>query len=144
METSVKKVKIYCIVLSALALFDALSFYLACIGSEYDSVIDEIGEEADEVMGIILVFLGIIVGCVMLVKLFFAWMGMREIHAKNKGTGYITFAYVIFGLYVIESVLAFTKIPGGEVDWISLAEHLCCTWIMFDYARNCKKIRELR
>lgn len=143
MEKSIKKVKTYNIFLIVLVLLDIADYYFSYTAGDYFATADELGIDISLAI-IILVILGIIASIGIFIKLFFVYKGYREIQAKNKGTGYIAFAYVICVLTAVSAVTSIVEILDGEASWIDLIEEICYAFVLFDYAGNCKKIRESR
>jgi len=142
--TNNKKIRIYSILWIVLALVSIFE----CASSFLTSNSNPLGEMDATTASILNVVAGISVVTVaidVLVKLFFAYKGFQEIKEKNKGSGYITFAYVILVIDAINLASdVYSIITNKSLDLVSLCSAIVNTLILWDYAKTCNEIRSER
>lgn len=80
-------------------------------------------------------------GIDVLLNIYLAGKGLKEVKGENQKTTHITVALVLFVLQLISIPLIIYSITKGESSWLSLAEAVSSCIVLWEYYSGCKKLK---
>lgn len=135
-----KIIKIYSWVFIIFAAIDVCFIvlsYLEANGAEAQAA----GLAGTELAMAVVIIYAVMYGIDIIGKLFFAYKGFKEVKGENKGTGYVTFIYVLVVLTIIGLVASVIQgMMGTETNWGVIFEQVASASILFDFARKAKEL----
>ena len=73
--------------------------------------------------------------------IYLAAKGLKEVKGENEGRTHITVALVLFILQLVSVPFIIISMTKGEGSWLSLAEAALSCVVTWEYYYNCKKLK---
>lgn len=73
--------------------------------------------------------------------IYLATKGLKEVKGENEGSAHITVALVLLVLQVISVPFIIISMTKSEGSWLSLAEVVVSCIVVWEYYNNCKKLK---